>query len=403
MGVKKKSSFVTMCMTAGAFISYTVGSGFASGNEVLQFYGSWGFPGIIIALLCGVAVAAIYCVCLFYVGRMTNIERAADVYTYFGGKWLGGFLRIFVYVFICGCYMLMFSGAGSLLEQQFGIPKWVGAVLLGVISLIVLLGGLKTVESVLGCAGIVILGYVFVFAVISIFNPGSGLDQAAAVEQAAETGKVWQANLFGMPPLSWIPGLSELNNAPLEGALYAALCSVSGFPFYFTLGKRARSGKEAVISGVVTAIAFYACVACSLFVMVANGNSLVNPATDQMYDFPMVAAVNSIWPAGSWTYALIIFVGIFTTTVGYLWVINDLLFPGSQGTLTSRGRILVAVLLVIGICLGGVIPFSALINFMFPLSGVVGLILTACEVRKALMIRKDRAKQLEQAEMESQP
>lgn len=267
--------------------------------------------------------------------------------------------------------------------------------------MIVLLGGLKSVENVLGYAGIVILAYVVIFMVITMLKPGASLAQAETVEKAADAGIVWKANLFALPPLSRIPGLSRLNNGPLEGALYAALCSVSGFPFYYSLGKRAHSGKEAAVSGVVTAICFFLCVTSSLILMLMNGNAFINKATGAMFDFPTLAAINNIWPKGSWTYTLIIFVGIFTTTAGYLWVINDLFFHESHGKLTKKGRVLVVAMLIAGICLGGVVPFSALINFMFPLTGVVGIILMVCGIVRAVEIRKKSKKPEITAETET--
>lgn len=59
----------------GAFISYTVGAGFASGNEVMQFIGSWGVKGAIIASLAGFIVAAIYTVCFYKVVRRFSLKR----------------------------------------------------------------------------------------------------------------------------------------------------------------------------------------------------------------------------------------------------------------------------------------------------------------------------------------
>ena len=47
---EKKVGLITMLSIAGGFISYTVGSGFASGNEILQFFGSWGVPTCMVAI-----------------------------------------------------------------------------------------------------------------------------------------------------------------------------------------------------------------------------------------------------------------------------------------------------------------------------------------------------------------
>jgi len=118
--------------------------------------------------------------------------------------------------------------------------------------------------------------------------------------------------------------------------------------------------------------------------MLMNGSKLIDFGTGKMYEIPLLAAVDFLWPAGSWTYSLIIFIGIFTTTTGYLWVINDLLFPGHDEGLTAKGRLLVLILTIIGIFFGGLIPFSVLINLMFPICGIVGLMMTISAVGKVL-------------------
>ncbi|MGL6200803.1 MAG: YkvI family membrane protein [Lachnospiraceae bacterium] len=381
-----RKKITNLLIIVGAFISYTVGAGFASGNEVLQFFGSWGFPESLLAIVGAVITAAVYCGFIFALGRKVDFEKTSEGYLFIGGKALGWFIQIFVIVFIIGDFMIMFAGAGSLLNQQWGLPQWVGAVMLGIISGVVVLGGLKTVENVLGSAGILILCYVLVFAVISLFNPGSSFDQAAEVTGAVAKGQIWQANLFALPPLNWIPGLESLNNPLITGMLYSAMCLVSGFAFYLTLGKRTGSTKQAGVFGVVTAIAFYVCMCLILLILLANFSSLINPETGEMYAFPAMAAVKSIWPSGTWTYVIIIFVGIFTTATGLLWVLKDQFFPEKE--MNKKSRIFIIVMLIFGITLGGVLPFSALINFMFSIAGFVGLLMTVCLVVKYFKISR---------------
>ena len=40
--MKEKLNIKGMFITAGALVSFNVGAGFASGNELLQFFGPWG-------------------------------------------------------------------------------------------------------------------------------------------------------------------------------------------------------------------------------------------------------------------------------------------------------------------------------------------------------------------------
>lgn len=382
MKYENSISIKTVFITAGAFISYTIGAGFASGNEVLQFFGSWGFPESFLAIIGAVIVTLTYCVCLYRTGQSVSFEKTSDAYSFFGGKVLGSFFQIFVFVFILGCFMLMFSGAGSLLNQFLGIPQWIGAVALGVVTGVIVLGGLETVENVLGSAGLVILAYVMLFGIVALFHPAASIEQSVRATEAVAEGKIWQANLFELPPLGWIPNLEDFNSPFITGILYGALCVVSGFPFYLTLGRQMKGAKEATISGVVTAVSFYICVGCSLLIMLTNFNSLTNPATGEMQPFPVLAGVDAMWPAGSWTYVIIIFVGIFTTAAGYLWVLTDWFFPGQEKTKNTQRFIL--IMLIVGVSLGGVIPFSKLINFMFPLTGVAGVIMTITVLVKTI-------------------
>lgn len=380
----------TMLVTAGAFVSFNVGAGFASGNELLQFFGSWG-KGMVPAVIAGFVTTLIYCVCLYYVGQSVNFEKSIDTYMFFGGKYLGKFFQIFVAVLTAATAMLMFSGAGSLLWQQFGLPQWVGAVILGTFAVCVVLGGLTTVQNVLGYAGIVILVYILIFGIISLVNPASSMDQAAGVAEMVQEGKIWQANMFSLYPLSLIPQLAELNSPVLDGILYGTLCITTGFPFYLSLGQRSKKNGEAIGAAIFSTIAFFACVSLVLILVMMNFDAVINPATDEMFPFPAIAAVHSIWPAGSWTYVIIIFAGIFTTYTGFLWSINHMFFENKEKSRSSR--IFVVLLTVFGIVLGSVLPFSQLVNILQPISGIVGVVMIITIVIKTVRVYLERKSQ----------
>ena len=387
---KSNTRLKPVMATVGAFISYSIGAGFASGNEILQFFGSWGLPRSILAIIGGTAATMSYCALVYYLGQKFPFEKTSDSYLFIGGKGLGWFLQIYGFVFIFGCFMLMFSGAGSLMNQQFGTPNWFGSVLLGVVTAVITLGGLKSVENVLGGAGIVILIYVIIFGIISIFHPASSFENAGMAESAVEQGQILQANLFAQPPFRWIPGLDQLNSPLMEGILYATMCLTSGFPFYYTLGNRSKDSKEAVVSGVLSGVGVYICVTFILIMMLTNFNALINPATNQMYAFPALAALDNMWPAGSWTYSVIIFVGVFTTATGYMWVINDWFFAGQEKT--KKSQLFIVGMLVFGVLLGGILPFSTIINFLFPITGFIGIIMTI-----VLLVKVIKHKQEEKA------
>ncbi len=379
-----KFNIVSAAVIAGAFISYTVGSGFASGNEVLKFFGSWGMPASILAIVGATLITLVSCACLYKIGSKISFDTTSDAYYYVGGKYLGKFFQLFTFVSIFGTFMIMFSGAGSVLSQFWNMPVWVGSVIMGVLSGIVVLGGLSAVEKVLGSIGIILLVYVLVFGVASLFTPSSDMSQASGIPEAVAAGAVTQANLFALPPLSFIPALANLNSPFLEGMLYAALCMVNGVPFIMALGKKTNSTSQAFSAALITTIGFYACVVFVLILILMNFDVVINPQTNIIHPFPVLAAVDKIWHSGSWTYVILIFAGIFTTTTGFLWVLSEWLFPGEVRT--KKTNTFIIVMIIFGICLGSVLPFSTLINFIFPLSGLVGLMLTVCLIIRTVQL-----------------
>jgi len=265
----------------------------------------------------------------------------------------------------------MFSGAGSMLKQFFGLNQYVGSVLIGVISAVVVFGGFKRVERVLGFAGIVIIGFVVVVGLISLFGSQSDFSSSANVAQLVAEGKIWQANMMELPPLSWIPGFAELNGPVLEGFCYAGVCLIVAIPFIVAQGKLTKSTKQAVGSGLFAGVFFT--VGMLLVICILLGNfQYVTDADGNMQAIPALAAISGLLGNGvGVVYMIVLLAGIFTTITGYLWLLTDRVFGETRN---KKSNIFTLVLMIIGVVLGGVIPFSELVNFLWPLSGFAGII-----------------------------
>ena len=135
---------------------------------------------------------------------------------------------------------------------------------------------------------------------------------------------------------------------------------------------------------------YYICIVFVIIILAMNMDALINPVTGEMYVFPAVAAVHRLWPAGSWTYSILIFTGIFSTTIGYLWVLGERVFPNQEKT--KKNKIFIVVMIIIGILLAKRVSFSMIINSMFPLAGIAGIgVLIGCFIRikKILNSRKN--------------
>lgn len=374
-------------MILGAVISYNVGAGFASGNEILQFYACWDKKGMVTALLCGCFVTMWSLAVIFLLGHKSKEQEGIsgkEVYQWSTGKIPGKIFRLVTDIMVLGCFMLMFSGAGNVLQQQFSMPFFLGGLLLAVVTLMVVLGGLKKVEVVLGYAGIAILAYVAIFAFYTLFGGKSSVEHMALIPEAVAQGKVYCANVLALFPFSIFPQLASYNTPALEGILYATECIMAGFPFFFTLGKKCGSKREAIGTGIFSGLAFYLCIVFVMIILAFNFDAVIDPNTGEMFAFPALAAVKKLWRAGGFTYSLLIFAGIFSSAIGYLWVIKERVFPQEEGT--RRSHLFTILVVMVGMLVGNRLPFSQLINFLFPIVGIAGLfmvlLITVFQIRR---------------------
>ena len=115
------------------------------------------------------------------------------------------------------------------------------------------------------------------------------------------------------------------------------------------------------------------CVCISLVVLMFNFDCIYNPVTQVMNAFPTLAAVTKLLPIVAWTYAILCFAGVFTTISGYLFAVDEMIFK--ENVTCRKSRIFQIVVSVIGILLGGVLPFSTLINILMPIRGAMGVVL----------------------------
>ena len=125
---------------AGAVIAFTIGSGFATGQEIIQYFTAYGLQGILAVIL--------FAVCFLYynfnfanAGAKEHFERGNDVYKYFCGKYVGTFCDYYSTLFCYMSFFVMVGGAASTFNQQYGLPLWVGGVILAVLAMLTVVGG----------------------------------------------------------------------------------------------------------------------------------------------------------------------------------------------------------------------------------------------------------------------
>ena len=340
---------------AGAIIAFLIGSGFATGQEILQYFTSYGWWGIFGTGLVVLVLMTFVCVEFITAGERRRFERPGLVYHYYAGRVLGTFYDYFSILFIFMSYMVMIAGMGALFEQHYELPRAVGGISLAVVAALTVSFGLHRLIEVIGKIGPLIV-------VIAI-----GLGLSAIIRDPA-----------GIPEGHHLRDQLELTTASsnwfLAALSYVGFCMLWLAAFLAAMGRTAGNRREATLGGVLGAVAFS--VAC----IVAALGLLANLAQVNGTEIPMLYLAENISPLLANGFSIIILAGIFTTAVPLLWTVCARFFP--DGTPAFRGA--TVALAALGAVLGLLAPFSTMVNIVYVINGYVGVLLLVLMIVKAV-------------------
>ena len=162
-----------------AFAGCFLGAGYVSGQELWQFFGSFGAKGavglaIAMAMLFGVGVL------MLDLNRLSGIADVDKLVV----RWDIPVLRAAVtgleLLFLFGVCTIMSAGAGALLNQLFGIPTTLGSAALAALVAFVSLAGLGGMVAAFSATVPVLAVVTLVFGIISVSQNGVQFAQPAA-------------------------------------------------------------------------------------------------------------------------------------------------------------------------------------------------------------------------------
>lgn len=155
-----------------AFVWFTTqfGGGFASGNQLRQYFvqfGVWAFLTCIVAQLIGA----------FYQWYALKYARKHEVYDYrsfnnsFYGKYAPIFSNLYELVYIvtlCVAPAAAFATGVSTMESAFGINHWIGTIFVGAFIFIVAVYGTNVVRKVASTLSVLIVAGLFIVYIPNI-------------------------------------------------------------------------------------------------------------------------------------------------------------------------------------------------------------------------------------------
>lgn len=341
------TSSIPWLAAALAYVGTVVGAGFASGQEVLQFFGLLG-PSGIAGIALAVAGFAFFGYVIMALGRTERAASHLPVIRSAVGNVLTPFVDLVVTFFLFGATCAMFAGAGSVLHQEFGLPWVWGAGAMAAASVLTVVFGLRGVVSSLSAVAPVLIG-----AVILVSAKATSLRGLKLPSPPPGHGPV-------------LPGWF------VSGAAYVSYNIIMAVPVLAAMGARTGTSGDLRRSSFAGAFGLGLCLLAVYLALVSNfPNSLG-------YEVPMARLAELVHPSGKLIYSAVFLLEVYTTAVADLFGFASRL--RTEGTTAFKLVVFGSALVALAVARTG---FSNLVRTVYPLAGLTGLLFLAGLVRTA--------------------
>jgi len=327
----------TMFQVAATYVGAVMGAGFASGQEILQFYarfGNWGLVGIVFSAV----LFSLLGWGMLDLQERWKISSYPEFFDYLlghrVGRWADGLVSVLLFVGM----LAMISGSGALFYEYFGFSRWLGIFLtVSVIALALWFRG----EGVLWINSVLIpLKFIFCLGIA--------------------TAAIFMASIGDGEGIAVLPH-PIIQHWALSAILYVSFNLTLAMVVFASLGsvvQRAGARMGAVLGGV----------ALGLFAFVIGAALLRFPDIWGL-EIPMVAVAGKLgdWPA--FFYVVVLWLAMITAAVGNGFsLVSRVVDSGKLGYGKATAILLLLLLPVAGV------KFSQIVQLVYPLFGYLGLV-----------------------------
>lgn len=326
---------------AGAYMGLIVGAGFASGQEIMQFFTSFGWKSVI-----GTGVATVLFAFLgmqiIQIGSQLQATSHKEVIYRIFGKYFGVIVDILITFFLFGVASVMIAGSGSIFQQQFGFPPMIGAFILTLLVILTLCLDVKKVISLISMVTPLLLALIFVVTIYSIIVNHTGLDKL-------DTMAVGEASAAP----NWLVG----------GMLYVSYNITAGISMLAIMGGTVNK-TTARIGGLLGGLGL------GLLLFLINLGMFMNANSLEGIELPTLMLANNISPALGFLMAIALLGMVYNTATGMLYAFTARFVE--PDTSRFRGSVFVIGMLSF---FASFVGFTTLVGSVYPATGYIGFIL----------------------------
>lgn len=326
----------------GAYIGLIVGAGFASGQEILQFftsYGVWGIVGAFVATL----LFALVGMRLAQLGSRLQTVSHKDVIYHICGKTVGQAVDVIITLCVFGVTVVMIAAAGAVFEQQFGLEKHIGSLIMIVFTILSVVLHPKMIITLVGSFTPAILIVVFILSGYSLLTMEGALEgQLSLAVQQVSASSHWLLSAF----------------------LYASYNIAAGAAMLAVMGGSVKQEKIAVWGGAVGGIGL------GVLIVLINVSMLAKMDVVAGSPMPMLLIAKIISPWFGLIMSLVLLGLIYNTAVGMLYAFCARLTNPSH----VRFNLYVIIFGIVAFFLSYA-DFTTLVSTLYPVMGYLGFLL----------------------------
>lgn len=327
---------------AWGYMGAVIGAGFASGQELVQFFVGYGLGGLWGTILAGGMFALFGGLLLLWV----NVNRLNDYYgvlkSLFGDKLVfiaDALLAVFLFLGVC----TMFSASGAVFYEQINQSKATGIGMAYVGVLIFLMTGRQGLVK----------AYNFLVPIKFLLLLSIAGYAAIAGSKVALAGNVIPAHMLNPPAADWV--LASILYVAYNFALAIVVLSE-----YRAVTSPREGIKGAVIGGLMLGLVALVC----YLAMLPSMPAIIH------YQIPMLVVTGAVSSQAKMVYTLVLWLGILTTAIA-----NAFGFAQRFSNITGLGYGVCLILTVTMALPLATQSFSVLVGTIYPLLGLFGLVI----------------------------
>ena len=334
-----KKDFSKIFQIAVVFIGTIVGAGLASGQEIKEFFTSYGLVSFLGIIVCGVFYIILGSI-ISKISIKYQLNSYGEVIKIISPNFLGKLTGVITTLYLIASASIILAGSGALINQFFGIPKILGSLIMVVLALFFLL---KDTEGLIEVNSFIVPTLVITITLLMVLYFLFCKD------------KVSLSNLINITPTK-----KGITKSTILYFGYNTLCSLGVLVPISTRIKNTKTMFYGITLGSIGLI---------LLSIAINFLLMINMPYVNNYEIPLLFVAQ---PFGNIIQALllvVIWLEMFSTEVSDVYSISRTIDDTFH--IDFKKSIFIVILIALPISRIG---FSKLISSLYPLFGLLSLI-----------------------------